>query len=185
MTEELLTELLDDGTEYHWLPTFLTETNKTYKTLYEFLTDVLDIEVIRPENLRNAFNNNRAFLPRRDDEWLVKLYNMYDSVAAAFSKQRGGSNMLTAEFIKTSKGTFVAPYRKSDGNELNSFYYRGYENASYLPNIFLPSSNTDGMDDIAFVDEGILQRCRHFFTEILNLQKPNEYEFFIRDFKRR
>ena len=185
LTEELLTELLDDGTEYHWLPTFLTETNKTYKTLYEFLTDVLDIEVIRPENLRNAFNNNRAFLPRRDDEWLVKLYNMYDSVAAAFSKQRGGSNMLTAEFIKTSKGTFVAPYRKSDGNELNSFYYRGYENASYLPNIFLPSSNTDGMDDIAFVDEGILQRCRHFFTEILNLQKPNEYEFFIRDFKRR
>ena len=68
---------------------------------------------------------------------------------------------------------------------MNSFYYRGYENASYLPNIFLPSSNTDGMDDIAFVDEGILQRCRHFFTEILNLQKPNEYEFFIRDFKRR
>lgn len=185
LTEELLTELLDDGTEYHWLPTFLTETNKTYKTLYEFLTDVLDIEVIRPENLRNAFNNNRAFLPRRDDEWLVKLYNMYDSVAAAFSKQRGGSNMLTAEFIKTSKGTFVAPYRKSDGNELNSFYYRGYENASYLPNIFLPSSNTDGMDDIAFVDEWILQRCRHFFTEILNLQKPNEYEFFMRDFKRR
>lgn len=185
LTEELLTELLNDGTGYHWLPTFLTETNKTYKTLYEFLTDVLDIEVIRPENLRNAFNNNRAFLPRRDDEWLVKLYNMYDSVAAAFSKQRGGSNMLTAEFIKTSKGTFVAPYRKSDGNELNSFYYRGYENASYLPNIFLPSSNTDGMDDIAFVDEGILQRCRHFFTEILNLQKPNEYEFFIRDFKRR
>ena len=93
--------------------------------------------------------------------------------------------MLTAEFIKTSKGTFVAPYRKSDGNELNSFYYRGYENASYLPNIFLPSSNTDGVDDIAFVDEWILQRCRHFFTEILNLQKPNEYEFFIRDFKRR
>ena len=89
LTEELLTELLDDGTDYHWLPTFLTETNKTYKTLYEFLTDVLDIEVIRPENLRNAFNNNRAFLPGRDDEWLVKLYNMYDSVAAAFSKQRG------------------------------------------------------------------------------------------------
>lgn len=41
------------------------------------------------------------------------------------------------------------------------------------------------MDDIAFVDETMLQKCRHFFTEILNLQKPNEYEFFIRDFKRR
>ncbi|WP_026491444.1 sacsin N-terminal ATP-binding-like domain-containing protein [Butyrivibrio sp. XPD2002] len=185
LTEELLTELLDDGTEYHWLPTFLTETNKTYKALYEFLTDVLDIEVIRPENLRNSFNNNRAFLPKRDDEWLVKLYNMYDSVAAAFSKQRGGSNMLTAEFVKTSKGDFVAPYRKSDGSNQNTFYYRGYENASYLPNVFLPSSNTEGMDDIFFVDENILKRCRHFFTEILNLQKPNEYEFFIRDFKKR
>lgn len=176
LSEELLTELLDDGTEYHWLPTFLTETNKTYKTLYEFLTDVLDIEVIRPENLRNAFNNNRAFLLRRDDEWLVKFYNMYDSVGGAFEKKRGGSNMLTAEIIKTSKGTFIAPYRKSDGTE---------QNASYLPNIFLSSANTDGMDDIAFVDETMQQKCRHFFTEILNLQKPNEYEFFIRDFKRR
>lgn len=185
LSEELLTELLDDGTKYHWLPSFLTETNKTYKTLYEFLTDVLDIEVIRPENLRNAFNNNRAFLPRRDDDWLVKFYNMYDSVGGAFEKKRGGSNMLTAEIIKTSKGTFIAPYRKSDGTEQNTFYYRGYENASYLPNIFLPSANTDGMDDIAFVDETMLQKCRHFFTEILNLQKPNEYEFFIRDFKRR
>ena len=86
LSEELLTELLDDGTDYHWLPTFLTETNKSYKVLYEFLTDVLDIEVIRPENLRNAFNNNRAFLPRRDDEWLVKFYNMYDSVGGAFEK---------------------------------------------------------------------------------------------------
>ena len=54
-----------------------------------------------------------------------------------------------------------------------------------LPNVFLPSANTDGMDDITFVDETMLQKCRHFFTEILNLQKPNEYEFFIRDFKRR
>lgn len=185
LSEELLTELLDDDTGYHWLPTFLTETNKTYKVLYEFLTDVLDIEVIRPENLRNAFNNNRAFLPRRDDEWLIKFYNMYDSVGGAFEKKRGGSNMLTAEIIKTSKGTFVASYRKSDGSDQNEFYYRGYENASYIPNIFLPSANTDGMDDIAFVDEKMLQHCRHFFVEILNLQKPNEYEFFIRDFKKR
>ena len=185
LSEELLTELLDDGTEYRWLPTFLTETNKTYKELYDFLTNVLEIEVIRPENLRNAFNSNKAFLPRRDKEWLVKLYNMYASVAAAFSKQRGSSNMLTAEFIKTSEGRFVAPYRKSDGANQNAFYYRGYENASYLPNVFLPSPNMQGMDDIAFVDSYILEQCNHFFTEILNLQKPNEYEFFIHDFKKR
>lgn len=185
LSEELLTELLDDGIDYHWLPTFLTETNKTYKDLYEFLTDVLYIEVIRPENLRNAFNNNRAFLPHRDDEWLVKFYNMYDSVGGAFEKKRGGHNMLTAGIIKTSKGTFIAPYRKSDSGNQNALYYRGNVNASYLPNIFLPCADMDGMDDISFVDEKMLQQCGHFFMEILNLQKPNEYEFFIQDFKRR
>lgn len=90
--------------------------------------------------MRNNFNENRTFLTHRDDEWLIKLYNMYASVAAAFSKQRGGSNMLTAEFVKTSTGRFVAPYRKSDGSTNDySFMWRGYENASYLPNVFLPS----------------------------------------------
>lgn len=185
-TDELLTELIDDGTEYHWLPTFLTETNKSYKTLYDFLTDTLEIEVIRPENLRNIFNENRVFLTNRDDEWLIKLYNIYASVAAAFSKQRGGSNMLTAEFIKTSTGRFVAPYRKSDGSVNDySFMWKGYENASYLPNVFLPSKHIDENEDISFVDEYVFEQCKHFFTEILSLQKPNEYEFFIRDFKRR
>ena len=185
-TDELLTELIDDDREYHWLPTFLTETNKSYKTLYDFLTDTLEIEVIRPENLRSNFNENRQFLKNRDNEWLVKLYNMYSSVAAAFSKQRGGSNMLTTAFIKTSNGDFVAPYRKSDGTENDySFMWRGYENATYLPNVFLPSKNLDNTEDIAFVDEYIYEQCKHFFTEILALQKPNEYEFFIRDFKKR
>lgn len=185
-TDELLTELIDDEKEYHWLPTFLTETNKSYKTLYDFLTDTLDIEVIRPENLRNNFNENRQFLKSRDNEWLVKLYKMYSSVAAAFSKQRGGPNMLTAAFVKTSTGDFVAPYRKSDGIENDySFMWRGYENATYLPNVFLPSKNLDNAEDIAFVDEYLYEQCKHFFTEILSLQKPNEYEFFIRDFKKR
>ena len=185
-TDELLTELIDDDREYHWLPTFLTETNKSYKTLYDFLTDTLEIEVIRPENLRSNFNENRQFLKNRDNEWLVKLYNMYSSVAAAFSKQRGGSNMLTAAFVKTSTGDFVAPYRKSDGTENDySFMWRGYENATYLPNVFLPSKNLDNAEDIAFVDEYLYEQCKHFFTEILSLQKPNEYEFFIRDFKKR
>ena len=49
----------------------------------------------------------------------------------------------------------------------------------------MPSENIDDMGDIAFVDGYIYRQCKHFFTEILNLQKPNEYEFFIRDFKKR
>lgn len=185
-TDELLTELINDEIDYYWLPTFLTETNKTNNSLYDFLTDILGIVAIRPENLRGYFNNNRNFLPNRDDEWLIRFYHLYESVAHVFTKQRNGFNMLTAEFVKTSTGKFVAPYRRSRGSANESGYVgRGYENASYLPNVFLPSENLDYVDDIALVDGYIYQQCKLFFTEILNLQKPNEYEVFIRAFKKR
>lgn len=39
--------------------------------------------------------------------------------------------------------------------------------------------------DIHFVDSKIYERCRHFFDDILQLQKPNEYEFLIKDIERR
>lgn len=181
-TNELLTELINDEIDYYWLPTFLTETNKMYKSLYDFLTDILEIEVIRPENLRSYFNKNKNFLPNRDNEWLVKFYHMCESVAAAFSEQQVGYNMLTAEFVKTTTGKFVAPYRKSDGST-NDYDFGWY--GSYLPNVFLPSEDINGIDDIAFVDRYIYEQCKHFFTEIVKLQKPNEYEFFIRAFKKR
>jgi hypothetical protein len=186
-SDDLISELLHDGKQYHWLPTFLTETNKQYKGLYDFLTNELEIEVMRPENMRNYFNQNPEFLRKRSDDWLVEMYSMYENVGAAFSKQKGGSNMLTARFIKTSTGDFVAPYRKSDSKEAYSYgyLYNGYENATYLPNVFLPTKNSSQMEDIPFVDDAIYHRCEHFFKEILSLQKPNEYEFFIRDFKKR
>lgn len=63
-TDDLLTELLDEKKEYHWLPTVLTETNKQYKDLYSFLTDTLNIEVMRPENMSSYFNNNKIFCKR-------------------------------------------------------------------------------------------------------------------------
>ena len=34
-SDALITELINDGKEYYWLPTFLTETSKTYKALYD------------------------------------------------------------------------------------------------------------------------------------------------------
>lgn len=184
-TDELLTELIDDGTDYHWLPTFLTETNKTYKTLYDFLTDTLHIEVIRLENLRDNFNENQKFLLNRNDEWLIKMYNMYASVAAAFSKKKR-VNMLTVEFVKTSTGKFVAPYRLKDGSSSDyDFMSEEDEDSPYLPNVFLPSEDIDDSADLAFVDGHIYESCRYFFNETLHLKKPDEYEFFIRDFKRR
>ena len=183
-TDELLTQLIDDGNEYRWLPSFLTETNKEYDVLFKFLTSTqtgLGITVVRPENLRTAFNKNTAFLKRQSDEWLIRLYNMYASVSNAFSKGRNAGNMLTANFIKTSKGTFVAPFRKNDGSD---YYSYGNDSGTYLNNVFLPSKSDMRMNEINYVDENILKACPHFFIDVLGLTKPDEYSLFIREFKR-
>jgi hypothetical protein len=184
LTDDLLTELLDDGTSYHWLPTFLTETNRQFKTVYEFLTGKLKIEVIRPENLGNAINKNNNFLLNRNEGWLVKFYQMYENVPAAFARQKSGSNMLTADIVKTSKGNFIAPYRKCVGGEQSKSSANSNKHITYLPNVFLPSKDAN-VAGITYVDKNIYNKCRTFFDEILHLQFPNEYEFFIRDFKRR
>lgn len=171
-TGNLLTELFKDGKKYHWLPTFLNERS----TIYPFLTDNLKIAVIRPVNLRNLINNNRDFLPKRDNKWLIRLYQMFTLVPSEFNKKDAGSNLLTAEFVKTSDGSFVAPYRKGDGND---------NNQTYLPNVFLPVKNTEGMDDVYFVDDTILKECGEFFNYTLRLTTPNEYDYFVKNFKTR
>lgn len=174
-TDKLYNELLSDEKEYHWLSTDLTENNKTYLSLYAFMIGDLGIKVIRPEDLKDAFNNNPAFLPQRDDEWLVRLYRLYETLPYVFNRTKN-SPMLTAEIIKTSKGEFIAPYRKIVGSD---------RTPSYLPNIFLHGKNTDDQDDIALVDESIRQQCRNFFEITLNLKEPDEYDLFITNFKKR
>lgn len=191
LDSRLLTELIDDGTTYHWLPKYLTESNRTYRELYDFLTDELRIEVVRPENLHTYFNDNRKFLYNREDTWLVELYKMYSVNRAAFSMQRRGTHMLTAVFVKTSVGTFVAPYRESNDTkkEEESVYSWGYEiedkNTIYLPNVFLPIEESEESEYIPVVDPKIFKECPEFFTDTLKLQQPNEYAFFIRNFRKR
>lgn len=50
--------------------------------------------------------------------------------------------------------------------------------------MFLPSSKIRSAD-INFDDETLYERCRHFFDDILQLQKPNEYGFLIKDIEKR
>lgn len=170
-SDNKLSQLICDGNQYKWLPTYLTETNKEYEAVYKYLTSELKISVIRPEDLRNFFASNPYFLPNQTDDWLVELYSILENIGAAFAKTRNDTNMLTADIIKTSSGKFVAAYRKTD-------------NKQYIPNVFLPTGKII-TDDINIVDKSIYERCRHFFDNILQLQKPNEYEFFIKDVKKR
>ena len=168
--DALLSKLINDGNTYSWLPTFLTETNKEYKGVFDFLTDDLDIPLIRPEDLRTYFALNTGFLKEQTDDWLVELYGIFENIPAAFSKSRYETNMTTAKIVKTSTGEFVAPFRR--------------EGKNYIPNVFLPSRKIHSTD-INFVDEVIYKRCPHFFDDVLQIQKPNEYEFLVKDIERR
>lgn len=186
-TNELLTELLNDGNEYHWLPLAVSETAKQYKDLYDFLTNDLRIGVLRPEHMLEPINRNPLFFKRRDDEWLIRMYNMYSRVGAAFTKSRGGSNMLTARFIKTSKGEFLQPYVVATP-ETDYRYWSfvpGYRDATYLPNVFLPMDNGTTLNDIPFVDAEMLRQCPQFFKEVLGLRQPGAFEFFVHDYEQR
>lgn len=165
LNDQLLTQLINDGESYCWLPTYLTETNRTYKHVLEFMTSALDIPVIRPEDLRGFFASNPKFLPAQSTDWIVDLYGIFEAIPGSFSKSRFESNMTTANIIRTTTGEFVAPFRK--------------EGKGYIPNVFLPSPNIRNAD-INYVDNVLYNRCRHFFDDIIQIQKPNEYEYVIK-----
>ena len=163
LTDALLTQLINDGHNYYWLPTYLTETNREYKPVRDFLTGELGVSVIQAEDMRRLIAANPNFLPGQTDDWLVELYGFFESNPAAFSK-------ATVAIVKTATGAFAAPFRR--------------EGKSLIPNVFLPSPKIRSAD-IHFVDQAIYDRCRTFFDEVLQIQKPNEYEFLIKDIEKR
>lgn len=169
--DDLLTSLVTDGNHYHWLPTFLTETNREYEQVYRFLIVDLGISVVRPEDLRIYFSNNPSFLPQMTDDWLVSLYTLLENIPNAFSRKTNEANLLTANIIKTSTGEFVSACRRT-------------EDRQYISNVFVPTERIQS-SDINFVDTNIYNQCRHFFDNVLQIQKPNEYAFIINDIKKR
>lgn len=165
--DALLTELCNEGQEYKWLPTTLTATGEDV-ILYKYITSELNVGVIRPESLREYINKNPEFLPRRDNEWLSQLYSIFESIPNEFNKRNG--SMLTAEFVKTKNGKFVAPYRRTD-------------NFKYAPNVFLPVFKSGIQIDVNFVNTELYKKNTTFFEEVLHLQKPNEFDYFIKDIR--
>ena len=139
-SDELLTQLINDGGKYCWLPTFLTETNREYKHVLDYMTGELGVQVIRPEDLRGFFASNPKFLPSQSIDWLVDLYGIFENIPGAFSKSRYETNMTTANIVKTATGTFVAPFRR--------------EGKTYIPNVFLPSPKSAAQTSILW-----MQRC--------------------------
>ena len=139
--------------------------------VYKYFVNELKIAVIRPENLRNLLEGKPDFLRNRSDSWLVQFYGMLENVHSVFDKKSKEPNYLTTEIVKTSTGSFIAPYIRTENN-------------LFVPNVYLPSEKVNN-PDICFVDENIYLQSRHFFEEILRLHQPDEYKFFVTDIKNR
>ncbi len=170
-----LSKLIGDSKQYYWLPEIIAP-NKLYQELYSYLNDDLNISIITPESLNSLLNKNSAFLESKKDDiaWLIKFYTFLSSVPALCSRAGNGGQMLVVKFVKNQDGRFVAPYRKSDDGK-------------YLPNIFIPlDDNYDDCNDIDFINKEIFQSsCKEFFTNTLGLEKPQEYDYWLKGLKQR
>lgn len=167
LPSKLITALYK-GKSYDWLPVSLTETGP-YKDILAYFSNALGIEVIRPEDLRSLFNDNPSFIMECDNDWLVRLYKMYETVPNIFS-ETNYRNILDAVIIRTASNNVVAPYRKADGN--------------YIPNVFLPKKGIN-VEGVEIVHPYLYERCKNFFEKVLHLKHPDEYEFFIKLLKKK
>ena len=93
-----MAELQKRKTDFEWLPTTITERG-AYSDLYAYLVNTLGVDVIRATELRIYFNSNVEFLEKKDNDWLVKLYKLYETIPSAFSFS--GRSMLDAWIIRT------------------------------------------------------------------------------------
>lgn len=165
---DLISELINDEKHYEWLPVSLTESGP-FHDVYSYCTSTLKIVVIRPDDLKSYFNANHRFLPSRDNEWLVRLYQLFETVPNIFS-EKNSRNILDAEIVRTASNRIVAPYRKSQ--------------SSYVPNVFLPLITTVRINK-EFVHPDLYNKCRSFFENVLHLKQPNEYEYFVNSLEER
>ena len=172
--DDTLTELLGEHESVHWLPEEITDNSQAYQALYGYLNQKLKISQISPDNLARLIEQNPDFLPskKEDTAWLTRFYSFLSSVPGQFNQARGGA-MLTAKIVLTNTGRFVEPFRKNAGK--------------YLQNVFIPFEGYEQSNDdkLLFVDPVIYSSCKEFFEDVLHLEKPKEYDIWIKDIKQR
>ena len=162
----LLTDLVSDGRKHVWVSSKIKQFRE-YDALFRFMNSEIGIKVIEPIDLRVYFTNSNVFLESRDTEWLVRLYKLYAELPACFEEKRAKSNMLSACFVKTADGRFVAP-RRLDGDQ-------------WVMNIFRPSKGKAGKQSGNVVDPEIYAKCRDFFNDTLRLPVPTDCDMFLSD----
>lgn len=171
--DETLTLLLKENEPVHWLPEEITDNSQIFQTLYKYLNSSLGIRRLSPDDIPRLLESNLGFLPAKKDNvvWLTKFYSFLSSVPAQFNQVRNGA-MLLVSFILTDKGNFVAPFRKAENR--------------YYQNVFISFDEDDyKKSDLEFIEPQIYDKCREFFDGILRLEKPNEYDSWVKGLKKR
>lgn len=158
---DLISELINDTKHYEWLPVLLKESDPS-ENVSSYFKEKLKIKLIYPEKLNDYFKVNPSFLENRDNDWLVRLYELYERAKNAFERYD--------VIVRTASNRMVAPYRKSQPSD--------------LPNVFLPSGKNMWVD-VEFVHPYLYEKCPSFFKITLGLKPPNEYEHFVKSLKKR
>ncbi len=146
---------------YKWLSLGIREGSR----VYQYLVTQLRIKVFRPEDVFRRFNSV-SILDEKSDEWFVQLYDFLSTLKGLFNPvDAEKENLLEVRMIRTDAGDLTTPYRSS-GKE-------------YVQNVF-PPSDAISIPRNAVVKPAIYEQSRTFFDKVLQLQNPDEYEFFIR-----
>ncbi len=145
--------------DFEWMPVLLTERG-AYSDVYTYAVNELHVDVIRAAEMRYYYNDNPTFLDDKDNDWLVKLYKLYETIPSAFSFS--GTSMLDAWIVRTESNKILPAYRKIEGK--------------FHPMVFLPPPNGKNRHGVEIVNTYLYDRCRTFFEKILHLQPPDNYE---------
>ena len=167
LSGDLMTALVADGRKHVWVSSKIKQFRE-FDTLFRFLSSEIGVKVMEPIDLRQFFTERNTFLSQRENEWLIALYRLYSDLPACFEEKKAKSNMLSACFVKTADGRFVAP-RRLDGD-------------TWVTNIYRPSTSKKGAQAGNVVDPDIYSKCRDFFCDTLRLPVPTDCDVFLSDF---
>lgn len=161
---DVLSQFIDNDDEnmYFWAPPALTDTNRVLQGLYQFLTNTLGVEIVRPEGIYVKLKGNKSFLKKRTNIWLEKFYQYLEKNPSLVSRRNYSYSLLSVPFIKTANGDFIEPYRQNGGN--------------LLPGVYLPiRGETQGF---ICVHPDLAKKCKSFFTDVLGLSEPDAYDWY-------
>lgn len=161
----MLCELLNNKNAT-WLPTTLTETNRSISGLFTYLSRELRIPQRRAEDLPKLLTGNMQFLKSMSDEWLERFYIYLSDEVETLLK---GNDFAKTPFIKSSNGNFYAPFIVN-GRERTSNVFKRPENA------------TRALTSFIFVADFVVKNCVDFI-KIIGIAEPDVYDYFVQELK--